>query len=62
MSDTQAQAEPTSLCWTCLKATWGCLCDWPPRRPPDMETIEIIDNNGEKVEVVIYCPDRWPEK
>ncbi len=61
VSDIQTQVEPTSLCWSCLRATWGCLCDWPQRRPPGVETVEIITESGEQVEIVINCPNRWPE-
>ena len=51
---------PDSLCWSCLRATWDCLCPWPQALPPGARAVEVQDG-GEVVRVVVRCPLYWAE-
>lgn len=50
-----------SLCWTCLRAGWDCLCLWPYKPPPGA-VIEEYTVRNETVRVVVDCPWYWPEE
>jgi len=52
----------SSLCWTCLRATWGCLCRWPHERWPKMVTKFVgVDDLGNELKMVVECPGYWEE-
>jgi len=47
----------SSLCWTCERAMWDCLCEWPLERWEGMRT----EPAEEELELVRQCPGYWPE-
>ncbi|WP_143005904.1 hypothetical protein [Sporolituus thermophilus] len=62
--------EVESLCWTCLRATWRCLCPLPDRVPEDATVARrkvdsLLASLGyreqEYVQAVVSCPKYWPE-
>lgn len=52
--------EPESLCWSCLRAGWDCLCEWPPALPAGAQVVEWR-HGDEMLYVVAECPWYWPE-
>ena len=55
--------EPESICWTCMRAGWGCLCEWPHCRIPGIHTVSCeVDFDGNPLERVMVCQSYWPEK
>ena len=50
------EAELNSLCWTCQRATWSCLCGWPWDSAP---AVTMMGVDGFRV--VGSCRWYWPE-
>jgi hypothetical protein len=66
MTDTLSHADVDnglqSICWTCMKAGWECLCQWPHCRIPGMCTVKCgFDLNSNPLERVVVCQGYWPE-
>ncbi|WP_156802030.1 hypothetical protein [Desulfurispora thermophila] len=51
---------PESLCWSCLRAGWDCLCEWPPVLPAGAQVVKWR-HGDEMLHVVAECPWYWPE-
>lgn len=49
-----------SLCWSCLRAGWDCLCLWPRQQPDGIEMVER-EVDGELLMVVMNCQRYWPD-
>lgn len=50
------EAELNSLCWTCQRATWSCLCGWP------WESAPVVTRMGaDGLQMVRSCRWYWPE-
>ncbi len=49
-----------SLCWTCLRRTWSCLCQYPEETPPGLETTEPNPQCADRI--VVRCGWYWHDK
>ncbi len=49
-----------SLCWTCLRAGWACLCQWPVVLL-DGATVAVIAEDGEELQIIKSCSMYWPD-
>ena len=52
--------EPDSICWTCLRRTWACLCSFPAEVPPGLATLTAETSDG-PLQVVCSCGWHWPD-
>lgn len=51
-----------SLCWTCQRAGWECLCQWPKEVIPGIIAEHLEPFNYEwPLLRVMTCPHYWPE-
>mgnify|MGYP003587545452 CR=1 FL=1 len=50
-----------SLCWSCLRVGWECLCCFPADIPDGVVVEIVIDDDGEKLRIVRECPFYWQE-
>jgi|GEM_PF-5155717 len=56
------EEQADSLCWNCLRVTWGCLCEWPLKKPRWVTTLSTgVKEGGVELKIVVKCPLYWPE-
>lgn len=60
--EAEQEQELNSLCWTCLRSSWDCLCQWPEVRPDGIMTRQTgHEVDGSPLEIVLDCPLHWPD-
>lgn len=51
-----------SLCWTCLRCGWDCLCQWPEDKNTEGKKLRRVIVDGEVAYQVLDCRDYWPDE